>query len=378
MDKAEMSDASVTDASAADENAREPERAGTAPPEIAPADIPPADPAPAETAGEAVAADTGAAGSGDEPDEILPAEAAADPEQSDPAEIEAPATEPVPEDDGVEGRLERIIESVLFATAAPIGLKRLVDILAGPSTKEVLAAVRRLSAEYAPGRRGIQICEVAGGYQLRTARENAEWVRATFRDKPARLGRATLETLAVVAYKQPVTRADIEAIRGVDVDSVLSGLLARRLIKIAGRKEAVGRPLLYATTPEFLETFGLKDLNELPSLKELGPAPDADEEVPQSETEATSASVAEVAAEAEPGGAAAAEPAIAAGPPADAATPTSDTAGDGAPAEDSEPGGDCLTAESRGTDSGGSCAPERASGEGAGNQSEPADRPDHD
>ena len=115
---------------------------------------------------------------------------------------------------------------------------------------------------------------MAGGYQFRTARENAEWVRAVFRDKPARLGRAALETLAIIAYKQPATRAEIEAIRGVDVDGVVTTLLARRLIKIAGRKEAVGRPLLYSTTPEFLEAFGLKDLKELPSLKELGPAPD--------------------------------------------------------------------------------------------------------
>src|SRR5207237_6405715 len=102
-------------------------------------------------------------------------------------------------------------------------------------------------------------------------------VRAVFRDKPARLGRAALETLAIVAYKQPATRAEIEAIRRVDVDGVLATLLSRRLIKIAGRKDAVGRPLLYATTPEFLEAFGLKDLTELPSLKELGPPADAED-----------------------------------------------------------------------------------------------------
>ena len=183
-----------------------------------------------------------------------------------------------PESDAISDRLERIIESVLFAAGTPVSLRRLVEILDGPTTREVLAAVRRLLQEYALGRRGIQLREVAGGYQFRTARENAEWVRAVFREKPSRLGRATLETLAVVAYKQPVTRAEIEAVRGVDVDGVLSTLLSRRLIKIEGRKETVGRPLLYGTTAEFLEVFGLKDLNELPSLKELGPAPDTDDE----------------------------------------------------------------------------------------------------
>jgi segregation and condensation protein B len=181
------------------------------------------------------------------------------------------------EPESATSRLDHIVESVLFAAAAPVSLRKLVEILDGPTTKEVQAALARLREEYGPGRRGIQLHEVAGGYQLRTARENAEWVRAVFRDKPARLGRATLETLAIIAYKQPATRAEIEAIRGVDVDGVLNTLLSRRFIKIAGRKEAVGRPLLYSTTPEFLEAFGLKELTELPSLKELGLPPDAEE-----------------------------------------------------------------------------------------------------
>jgi segregation and condensation protein B len=194
---------------------------------------------------------------------------------NEPDDVDDPGT--APEADDPTARLARIIESVLFAAAAPVSLRRLVDLLDGPTPKEVQAALARLREQCAPGQRGILLHDVAGGYQFRTARENAAWVRGVFRDKPARLGRATLETLAIIAYKQPVTRAEIEAIRGVDVDGVLSSLLARHLIKIAGRKEAVGRPLIYATTLEFLETFGLKDLNELPSLKELGPAPDAEE-----------------------------------------------------------------------------------------------------
>ncbi len=255
--------------------------------------------------------------------------------------------------DAALSRLERIIESVLFASATPLSLRRLVDVLDGPTTKEVQAAVGRLMADYAAGQRGIRLHEVAGGYQFRTARENAEWVRAVFKEKPARMGRAGLETLAIVAYKQPVTRAEIEAIRGVDVEGVLSSLLSRRLIKIAGRKEAVGRPLLYSTTPEFLETFGLKDLKELPSLKELGPAPDAEdgENAAHSEVDESAAASADR-------------------PP--------DTAGGGAPAEDSQPGGDRLATQGRGADPGGPRAGERSGGDPAGDEGEPADRPDHD
>jgi segregation and condensation protein B len=261
-------------------------------------------------------------------------------------------------------RLERIIESVLFASGTPLGLRKLVEILAAsgsrPAAKDVLAALAGLRRRYAPGRGGIQLYEVAGGYQLRTARENAEWVRAVFRDKPARLGRATLETLAIIAYKQPVTRADIEAIRGVDVDGVLATLLARRLIKIAGRKEAVGRPLLYATTPEFLEAFGLKDLNDLPSLKELVPVPETDRTESSASDEPAPASA--PAPETADGcsGAAGSDPAAAGPAPA---TP-------GALAEDPQPGGDRLAAEGGGADPGGARTAERPAGDGAGDAGE--------
>jgi segregation and condensation protein B len=265
-------------------------------------------------------------------------------------------------DETASGRIERIIESVLFAAAAPVSLRRLVEILAGPPSKEVQAAVVRLMQEYAPGQRGIQLREVAGGYQFRTARENAEWVRAIFREKPARMGRAALETLSIVAYKQPVTRADIEAIRGVDVDGVLSSLLSRRLIKIGGRKEAVGRPLLYGTTPEFLEVFGLKDMNELPSLKELGPAPDTDDEGISTEVAPQEWSATEADAEAG----------------AEAAAACQSAEDGGAPAEDHESGGDRVAAQGGGADPGGSCAPEQPGGDPTGNESEPTDGSHHD
>lgn len=170
--------------------------------------------------------------------------------------------------------LASIVESLLFAAGSPVPFRRLVEVLAGPSAAEVREALELLRHDYAPGKRGIQLVEVAGGYQLRTAREHAVWVRALLQEKPQRLGRAALETLAIVAYKQPVTKAEIESIRGVECDGPLNTLLSRRLIKIAGRKETVGRPLLYATTSEFLETFGLKDLNDLPALQELSEALD--------------------------------------------------------------------------------------------------------
>jgi segregation and condensation protein B len=113
------------------------------------------------------------------------------------------------------------------------------------------------------------LCEVAGGWQFRTNPDNAEWVRKMLASKPVRLSRAALETLAVIAYRQPVTRAEIEDVRGVDSGGVLKLLLDRRLIKIIGKKEEIGRPSLYGTTKDFLEFFGLKDLTNLPTLREF-------------------------------------------------------------------------------------------------------------
>lgn len=166
-------------------------------------------------------------------------------------------------------RLIGILESVLFACAEPITLGRLADVIAGPTRGELRAALAALAARTESERRGMRLVEVAGGYQFRTAPEHAEWVRRLFQQRPWRLTRATLETLAIVAYKQPITRAEIEAIRGVDVDSVLASLLARKLVKIVGRKEVIGRPLLYGTTRQFLEVFGLRDLAALPGLTEI-------------------------------------------------------------------------------------------------------------
>ncbi|HEY2385818.1 MAG TPA: SMC-Scp complex subunit ScpB [Candidatus Binatia bacterium] len=174
-----------------------------------------------------------------------------------------------PESAEIDERLLGILESVLFAAGEPLTLARLADVIPGPTRGELRVALRELAARAERDQRGIRLLEVAGGYQFRTDPAHAEWVRRLFQQKPWRLTRATLETLAIVAYKQPITRAEIEAIRGVDADSVLASLLSRKLVKIVGRKEVMGRPLLYGTTRQFLEVFGLRDLTELPALGEV-------------------------------------------------------------------------------------------------------------
>jgi segregation and condensation protein B len=128
--------------------------------------------------------------------------------------------------------------------------------------------LEELQRELESHRRGVRLVEVAGGFQLRTAKANADWVKKFLGGRPARMGRATLETLAIIAYRQPITKAEIEAIRGVDVDGVVNTLLERGLIRAVARKDAPGRPFLYGTTLEFLQLFNLKDLSALPTLKE--------------------------------------------------------------------------------------------------------------
>jgi len=185
---------------------------------------------------------------------------------------------PEPETPGSEpeaiGRLAAIVESMLLASGAPVPLARLVEALDGPERREVTAALRSLSESYQREGRGLRLVYVAGGYQLRSAPEHGHWVRRLLGGRPPRLSRPMLETVAIIAYRQPCTRPEIEAIRGVEADAVLSTLLDRRLIRIVGRKDAPGRPLLYATTKDFLEVFGLPDLQALPPLAEVGDGAD--------------------------------------------------------------------------------------------------------
>ena len=168
-----------------------------------------------------------------------------------------------------EERLKAILESLLFAAGEPVPLGRIAEVLENVPKDDIRKALTEMASGYASGNRGIHLEQVAGGYQLRTPREHALYVRKLLATRPPRLTRALLETIAIIAYRQPITRPEIEQLRGVDSDAVLDTLLERRLIRIAGRKEAPGRPIIYATTPEFLETFGLKDLESLPDLAEL-------------------------------------------------------------------------------------------------------------
>ena len=165
--------------------------------------------------------------------------------------------------------LKSIVESLLFVAEGPLTLQRLAEAIEGADKSEITAALEQIRTDLESNRRGVRLVEVAGGYQLRTPKENADWVKKFLGGRPARMGRATLETLAIIAYRQPVTKAEIEAIRGVDVDGVVNTLMERSLIRAVGRKDVPGRPFLFGTTPEFLQLFNMKDLSELPTLKEL-------------------------------------------------------------------------------------------------------------
>lgn len=165
--------------------------------------------------------------------------------------------------------LKSVLESLLFAAGEPVSLARLAAVFDDVPRATVQKMLAAMAAEYIAENRGIVIEEVAGGYQLRTPKTAAAYVRKLLATRPPRLSRPLMETVAIIAYRQPITRPEIEQLRGVDTGGVLETLLERRMIKIAGRKEAPGRPMVYATTDEFLEIFGLKDLESLPDLSEF-------------------------------------------------------------------------------------------------------------
>jgi segregation and condensation protein B len=162
--------------------------------------------------------------------------------------------------------IKRQIEVLIFVSDRPVSLRSLFKVIK-KEPKEIKRALLELKAEYES--RGFILCEIAGGYQFRTNPIYASLVKQFLEKVPPRLSRASIETLAIIAYEQPITRAKIETIRGVDSLSILKTLLKKRLIKICGRKKAPGLPLLYGTSSKFLELFGLKSLKELPSLSEF-------------------------------------------------------------------------------------------------------------
>ncbi|MBY0249422.1 MAG: SMC-Scp complex subunit ScpB [Nitrospiraceae bacterium] len=178
-----------------------------------------------------------------------------------------------------ERELKAILESLLFVSPEPLSAVRLVSVLGDVTKAEVERTLRSLGEELEQEGRGIRLVEVAGGYRLVTKQEYAPWIKRLDKAKSAtKLSRSALESLAIIAYKQPLVRSEIEEIRGVETSGVVRTLLERKLVRIVGRKEVPGRPIMYGTTKFFLEHFGLNDLSQLPPLrefKELGEAEQA-------------------------------------------------------------------------------------------------------
>ena len=165
--------------------------------------------------------------------------------------------------------LKNIVECLIFVSESPITVERLKKAIPDAEAADIRAAAHTLAQEYETRGGSFVLKEVAGGFQFRTRPEYHEWVKNLIQPNPVRLSKATLETLAIIAYKQPIIRSDIEHIRGVDCGGIIRTLLERKLVRILGRKEIPGRPLIYATTKYFLELFDLRNLKDLPSPKEI-------------------------------------------------------------------------------------------------------------
>lgn len=190
--------------------------------------------------------------------------------EADAGEVAPESTDPTPpvgEGHEAPERLKSIVESLLFASDKPLSAKRIQELTGEKDIGIVAAAIEMLRADYAD--RGVVLHEVAGGFQFRTNPLNAHWVQQLVAGRPVKLSRAQLETMAIVAYRQPITRPEIDEIRGVDSGGTLKTLLDRGLVRVLGKKEEPGRPMLYGTTKDFLEFFNLKDLKELPTLREF-------------------------------------------------------------------------------------------------------------
>lgn len=168
-----------------------------------------------------------------------------------------------------ESEKRRIVEAVILGSPEPISAQRVAAVIPYCKPAKVSKLVAELNAEYIKQGRSFEIDEVAGGFQVRTLPEYASYLQQIQPQRPLRLSKAALETLAIVAYRQPVTRGEIEDVRGVDAGAVVRSLLERKLLRLNGHKEVAGRPMLYGTTSRFLEVFGLEKLDDLPSLREI-------------------------------------------------------------------------------------------------------------
>ena len=187
------------------------------------------------------------------------------PEQREQQAVEAPDAASAAGSLGRRG----ILEALLFVVEEPIPLAKLQEALGDADESETAASLHELALELEAQGFGLMVQEVAGGFRLTTRPEAHPWIQRLQQVKPARLSRAALETLAIIAYRQPITKAEVEQIRGVAIDGVLRTLLERELVRILGRKADAGRPILYGTSQQFLEHFGFRALGDLPSLREI-------------------------------------------------------------------------------------------------------------
>ncbi len=165
--------------------------------------------------------------------------------------------------------VKAVIEAIIFASESPLTVGKIREVLGEIERNEIIAALHNLMVEYNERNGGFYLKEVAGGVQFRTRDDLGVWVKQLKRTRPAKLFPAAMETLAVVAYRQPVVKSEIDRVRGVDAGGALSGLLEKELVRMVGRKDVPGRPILYGTTKKFLEVFDLKSLSELPTVPEL-------------------------------------------------------------------------------------------------------------
>jgi len=169
-----------------------------------------------------------------------------------------------------EDNIKSAIEALLFASENPLTVEQLKNVLDNLDTISVRRLLEEIKTEYEQSNRGIRLIEIAGGFQMITAPGCAVFLKKLFKERRAdKLSKPALETLAIIAYKQPVTKLEIESLRNVNVDGVMANLLDKNLVRISGRKKAPGRPHVFATTRQFLEYFGLKSLEELPKIEEF-------------------------------------------------------------------------------------------------------------
>ncbi|MFW6134740.1 MAG: SMC-Scp complex subunit ScpB [Elusimicrobiota bacterium] len=174
--------------------------------------------------------------------------------------------------------IKNIVECLLFVSSKPVSSDKLAEVIQDTTKQEVEDSVNKISKEYKELDKPVFIQKVAGGWRMATKEKYAPWIKKLFSDQTTyNLSRAALETLAIVAYRQPITTQEVDTIRGVSSGGVLRGLLEKKLIKIAGRKETLGRPIIYRTSDKFLEYFGLESLSDIPPLEELGIEEDVEE-----------------------------------------------------------------------------------------------------